>query len=169
MTLAPGQLARTISPSPVLFWHIDSVPGPGIELVFSMTDYRQTEPVAEITLAPPQRAGIQRVDLVQHGVELEIGVEYDWAVALVVDPERRSRDIIANAYIERVPTPVGLSGDRCGFESCVELGLWYDALAAISDAIEAAPDDAALREQRRQLLSQAGLGAAAQGSRQYTH
>jgi hypothetical protein len=38
-----------------------------------------------------------------------------------------------------------------------EAGLWYDALAAMSELIESAPDDAGLRRQRAALLNQIGL------------
>jgi hypothetical protein len=40
-------------------------------------------------------------------------------------------------------------------------GIWYDALEAISNTIEAHPDDASLREQRASLLRQVGLPEAA--------
>ena len=38
-----------------------------------------------------------------------------------------------------------------------EAGLWYDTVAAISELIEAAPQDQALRKQRTALLSQVGV------------
>ena len=44
--------------------------------------------------------------------------------------------------------------------SYAALGLWYDALESISDAIEAAPADAVLRSQSNELLRQADLDAA---------
>jgi hypothetical protein len=37
--------------------------------------------------------------------------------------------------------------------------MWYDAVAAISEMIDAAPQDQALRKQRAALLSQVGLSA----------
>ena len=38
-----------------------------------------------------------------------------------------------------------------------EAGLWYDALAAVSEMIERAPDNRELRRQRAALLAQVGL------------
>jgi hypothetical protein len=38
-----------------------------------------------------------------------------------------------------------------------EAGLWYDTVGAISELIEAAPQDQALRKQRTALLTQVGL------------
>ncbi len=40
-------------------------------------------------------------------------------------------------------------------------GIWYDALEAISNAIDAHPEDASLREERASLLNQVGLPQAA--------
>ena len=38
-----------------------------------------------------------------------------------------------------------------------EAGIWYDTVAAISELIDAAPQDQALHKQRTALLSQVGL------------
>jgi Flp pilus assembly protein TadD len=46
-----------------------------------------------------------------------------------------------------------------------EEGVWYDAIDALSRAIEKSPNDAALREQRAALLEQVGLQAAANYAR----
>jgi hypothetical protein len=42
-----------------------------------------------------------------------------------------------------------------------EAGIWYDALAALSDQIEAQPTNKALRDTRADLLQQIGLKAVA--------
>ena len=47
-----------------------------------------------------------------------------------------------------------------------ESGLWYDALASVSQAIEHAPREARLRELRAGLLEQVGLREAATYDRQ---
>ena len=44
-------------------------------------------------------------------------------------------------------------------------GVWYDALSSLSDQIDAAPKDAALRATRADLLQQAGLKTAAEFER----
>jgi hypothetical protein len=43
-----------------------------------------------------------------------------------------------------------------------EEGIWYDALAGLSDRIDAAPKDLSLRKQRAALLDQVGLNEAAE-------
>jgi hypothetical protein len=84
-------------------------------------------------------------------------------VAVVPDPGRRSRDILAGGAIQRV-NPAGDMVAKLGQARREELpsiyaeaGLWYDALMAMSELIESAPDDAGLRRQRAALLTQIGL------------
>ena len=43
-----------------------------------------------------------------------------------------------------------------------EAGIWYDALAVLSDQIDVQPENKSLREIRSDLLRQVGLKAAAQ-------
>lgn len=94
-------------------------------------------------------------------------MEYQWVVALVTDPDNRSTDLVASGAIKRVEpaaelkekisraAPAALPGIYA------EAGIWYDALAAVSDQIEAQPDNKAVRESRSDLLGQVGLKAAA--------
>jgi hypothetical protein len=90
-------------------------------------------------------------------------VPYRWFVAVVLDSGRRSRDVLAGGAIERVGLPEGLGAKlaQAGKGELpflyAEAGLWYDALAAISQLIEAAPHDPTLRRQRASMLAQVGL------------
>jgi hypothetical protein len=109
------------------------------------------------------RAGLHAIRLAEHVVRLETGVPYRWYVAVVPDVNRRSKDILAGGMIERVQPPEGLLDrlararpeERPAIHA--EAGLWYDALAASSELIGSAPDNAALRQQRAALLTQVGL------------
>ena len=78
---------------------------------------------------------------------------------LIVDP----RIYLAGGAVERVETPADLKAKlaeapKSNLPSIyAEAGLWYDTVAAISELIEASPQDQALRQQRTALLSQVGL------------
>jgi hypothetical protein len=106
---------------------------------------------------------MHRVRLADYGVRLEAGVVYRWFVAVVPDEGRRSRDILAGGTIERVEIGDELRAKLAQAGNAdlpflyAEAGLWYDALAAISDLIEATPHDPELRTQRASLLTQVGL------------
>jgi hypothetical protein len=86
---------------------------------------------------------------------------------VVVDPAQRSRDVVTTGAIMRVEPPAALRESLAAAppERRAALlagdGIWYDALATLSEAIGARPDDARLRAQRLAILEQAGLGEAA--------
>jgi hypothetical protein len=128
-------------------------------------DPNTTEAVLEATLQGPIEAGVKKVDLARYGVRLATGVPYRWYVAVVPDPGRRSKDILAGGTIERVAPPAGLPEKLAQVPKeqvpfvYAEAGLWYDALAAMSALVERAPGDEALLQQRSALLSQVRLGA----------
>ena len=119
--------------------------------------------LVETELPRPEQPGIQRIDLTRHGVRLEPGREYEWTVALVIDRQSRSNDIVAAGWIDRIEPPAGLEAGQgvSGVRIYAEHGLWYDALAAVSDAIRADPADARLRASREAMLRQVGLGMTA--------
>jgi hypothetical protein len=66
----------------------------------------------------------------------------------------RGRDRISQAVIQRTPISGEIPREATEFAA---RGLWYDALEALSDTIEAEPENAAARAQRRSLLAQAGI------------
>jgi hypothetical protein len=159
--LAPDHTGLTIQEQPTLYWFISR--RTSLPLEVTVVDPRTPRPVLEVRVTPPLQGGTYGIRLADHGVSLSPGVRYRWFVALIPDADRRSRDILAGGAIERVPPPVGL-GERVAQAASVELpavyadaGLWYDALAAISELIDAAPHEAALREHRASLISQAEL------------
>jgi hypothetical protein len=159
--LAPDHSALTVSEQPSLFWFISSTTSLPIEV--TVMDLRTTKPVLETQLAPPVAPGVQRIRLADHGARLEPGVPYRWFVTIVPNSDRRSRDILAGGAIERIVPPEGLTAKLAQARKdetaslYAEAGVWYDALAAISDLIEGAPNDAVLRKQRATLLAQVGL------------
>jgi hypothetical protein len=162
-TLVPDHVGQTSSAQPSLFWYVDSLPEPDIEIVFTLMEEEGIEPLIETPLPRPAHAGIQRLDLAAFGAKLEAGRSYEWFVALVVDPEQRGRDIVTAGWIDRVEAPGGLAAasGTPSVEAYAENGLWYDALAAAADAVRAAPEDPKALRTRDTLLLQVGLGAAA--------
>jgi hypothetical protein len=159
--LAPDHSALTVNEQPSLYWFISSATSLPIEV--TVMDLRTTQPILETRLAAPVAPGVHRIRLADHGVRLEPGVPYRWFVTIVPDSNRRSRDILAGGAIERVAPPEGLPAKLAQARKeetaflYAEAGVWYDALAAISDLIDSAPNDPVLRKQRATLLAQVGL------------
>jgi hypothetical protein len=160
LALAPEHVGQTVFAQPSLFWHLDGSPGRGGQFVFTLIDEEGIDPLVEARLAAPERSGIWRIRLADYGVRLEPGTEYQWSVALIADPARRSKDVVSTGYIRRVATPGKLELGQPGVGAYADLGLWYDALESISDAIDASPNDPVLRGHRNALLRQAKLDAA---------
>lgn len=168
--LAPEHPGLTVSAQPRLYWYLSDTVEVAAEL--TVVDRHSTEPLLELKLPAPVPAGIHAVDLGRHGASLRPGVRYEWFVALVVDPDQRSSDIVAGGEVELV-APAGEleralagagEGDRAGIYAGA--GIWYDAVDAVSLLVARSPSEAMHREQRAALLEQVGLEAAAAYDRQ---
>lgn len=161
--LAPDHSGFTTNEQPSLYWYISTDTSLPVEV--TIMDPQGVQPILETRLPAPVKAGVHRFRLADHNVRLATGKAYRWFVAVVPDADRRSKDILAGGAIERVEAPSELQSklnsagkDRAYFVYA-EAGIWYDALKAISDQIDAAPGNQELRRQRAALLSQVGVPA----------
>ena len=163
--LAPTHTGQTLQEQPVLYWYLSKSISSPIE--FTLVD-DGIKPLVETQIKPPFQPGVQKVRLADYGVHLVPGKLYKWFVTLVVDPDRRSKDVLAGGAIERVASPAALAAKlpsddkRQAAYAYAESGIWYDAIASLSDLVEAAPQDKALHQQRASLLEQAGLAEIAE-------
>jgi hypothetical protein len=159
--LAPDHSGLTISEEPSLYWYISKSTSLPIEL--TVMHPQGVQPMLETRIPDPIQAGVHRIRLADYKIRLAPGVAYRWFVAVVPDADRRSKDILAGGAVERIEIPAELKAKLAKAEKSelpaiyAEAGLWYDTMAAISELIEAAPQDQALRQQRAALFSQVGL------------
>jgi Domain of Unknown Function (DUF928) len=159
--LAPDHSGFTTSEQPSLYWFISKSTSLPVEL--TVMDPQGVQPILETRIPAPVEAGVHRIRLSDYNVRLASGAAYRWFVSVVPDADRRSKDITAGGAIERVEMPEGLkakvaqSGKSNLPSIYAEAGLWYDTVDAMSELIEAAPQDQALRKQRTALLTQVGL------------
>jgi hypothetical protein len=118
-------------------------------------------------ISPPIPAGILTVALAQYGAKLVAGVRYHWMLELGMDSAQDSPSLWVGGTIERVELlPELLARLEQSAPSDLpalysEEGLWYDALDALSEMIQAAPNEVILRKYRASLLEQVGLDEAA--------
>jgi len=165
LALVPEHAALTTQAQPSLFW-FQSKPAKA-KLELALVEPKKAKPVLALTSGSADQIGIHRIKLSSHNVELKPDVLYEWTVAIVPDSENRSKDVIAKGVIKRISPPSDLeqkmehASDTDKAALYAEAGVWYDALEAISNAIDANPGDASLREQRASLLKQVGLPEAA--------
>ena len=162
IALAPSDhVARTASAQPALFWLAAGLEARGpvrITLTIVADSVRQ-ERALHATLGD----GLRRIDLSRVGIALRPGRPYRWLVR-VHPVSGRSPDLVSNtAWIERASSPAEMrnrlsrtnrEGGVGRVRALAAAGLWYDALAVLSDLIDSRPDDRALRELRADFLSE---------------
>ena len=161
VVFASEDTGLTIHAQPSLYWFLSKKTDRPIEL--TLIDPKAIQPVLKTVLDGSNESGLHEISLAVYGVELNPNVEYEWAVSLVIEPRRRSRDVVSSGTIRRIlPAP----GMNYRFDQLSETargrfyarsGLWYDAMAAVSRAIARHPADRSLREERASLLRQVGL------------
>jgi uncharacterized protein DUF928 len=159
--LAPDHVGLTLEEQPVLFWFTPTKQDQAFE--FTLIGENAEAPAVETKLSSPVHAGLQQIKLSDYKVRLAPGERYLWSVAMIVDAEERSANIVAKGAIERIdgakmeqPLAANLR-DADAAKRYAEAGIWYDAVMAISDQIQTNPADMELRQQRASLLEQAGL------------
>jgi len=158
--LAPDHVGFTKDEQPSLFWYLSKTTS--LPLEFTLIDGRAVKPIIETKLKAPAQPGVRRISLKDLGIKLEPGVQYKWFITLQVGAEASSKDVVAGGTIERIPFLEALphlevpKNGEAVFRYA-EAGLWYDAIATISEMIDKAPDDRKLRKQRASLLQQVGL------------
>ena len=159
--LAPDHIGLTIREQPSFYWYLSELNSSQIE--FTLIDNQAIKPILEINLGTRIKPGVHCLNLADYGAHLLPGRQYRWFVALVIDPDRRSKDIMAGAAIERIEPPKALpaklvqAGKTKAPHIYAEAGLWYDTLSAISALVANAPNDMELRKQRASLMKQVEL------------
>ena len=159
--LVPDHLGLTIDAQPTLYWYI-SQPAP-LPLILTINAEKQVKPVLEIVLQTSPNAGIHSVPLKDFDILLEVDTEYQWFVSLDLDGNSQSKDLVAGGRIKRI-----LPGEELQHKLKFavpehitaiysEEGLWYDALASISNLCQASPKGNHYCIGRRELLEQIDL------------
>lgn len=163
--LSPEEIGLSASAQPTLHWFLGApVSGP-VEIVLDTAELTGAAPLLEQALPRGAQPGIHSVDLAARGIRLRPGVTYVFSVAVVVDPEQRSSDLVASALIRHSPpqgrNEAGGADAEAAARAFASRGYWYDAVSALSRAIEARPGQDGLRRMRAELLQQVGLEAPA--------
>lgn len=158
--LAPqGHTGQTAASRPTLTWFLaEQTPYPlELQLYRYLSgdgEDSRLEPLGIFDLGESQ-AGYQRFTLpASH--PLQPGQTYRWKLVLACEPSRPSRNQIAEADLQVVTTPGAVAPatnpvDRAA--DFVELGLWYEAIASLSEPPVTAPATA-YRQALRSIAAQ---------------
>jgi hypothetical protein len=154
--LAPNGDGITIHDQPTLYWHTSRplmVP-----VLFTLIEVDAVAPTAVVRLVAPSEPGIHSIRFAELGIRLAPDKTYHWSIAVVTNAARRSHDIVATGAIEYAPgLEVVIDPDQ-DYHAYAQQGLWYDAVAALSDRLNTDPSDDILQLHRAALLEAVGLG-----------
>ncbi len=159
--LAPEQTGLTLQSQPTLYFYISGA-WPG-KIEFTLNEPKAVEPVLTININGPDKEGIVMIDLADYDISLKNNVEYEWFIAIVPDPEERSGDFLGSATIKYVKPSQEITKrmqskhSNRPYHNYAAEGYWYDAIASLSEMIEAAPNNTVLRSHRKALLKQVNL------------
>lgn len=159
--ITPPHTAYTAQAQPALLWYLSKAVTTRFE--FALISDADIQPMVDSMLNESMSPGIHRLSLSEFGVTLEPGKPYQWSVALVLDPDQRSSDILSSGRIRYEKTSRELekrlqqSTPEQAVRIYAEAGYWYDAIATLSELIERNPEDTSLVKQRIALLQQAEL------------
>jgi hypothetical protein len=167
--LTPSHAGLTTSPQPTLFWY--QTAGSATRLELTVVEPKNPEPVLRAYADGSTKPGIHCLPLARYGAVLKPGVKYTWTVAWVPDGANRSLSVVARGGLECVAAETKMveavaaakGAERAAVYA--QNGIWYDALDAITLAIDSNPENKELRGMRADLLEQAGLKTVAAAER----
>jgi hypothetical protein len=176
--LAPADfIGVTSREQPTLYWYISGPTKRMIDIAITPVDDRSAgrfpDPVLSLSLKGVEKPGLMALDLSKlkgpggKPVGLKPGVMYKWQVEVVASESEGARNPHAECMLKRVDAPPTVKSAATPADSAAayaEAGIWYDALADLNRAIAANPQDAALRDARRELLRQHKLVEDEQGN-----
>lgn len=161
-TLVPeiDEAALTLAAQPNFHWHLSADTPHSVN--FTLLDPDLIEPMVDVMLPGPFRAGFHVLSLADHQAKLESGRLYEWYIAVVPNPEKRSVDTVARGAISRVDdaalaSRVAEVEPAAVAELFAGAGIWYEALDALSQGVGQSPDDASAQARRTALLEHVGL------------
>jgi len=164
--ITPDDTALTVRDQPRLYWFLKELTTHPIEL--TIIEDQAIYPLLETRLSAPVQPGIRTIRLADYGVHLQPGLVYKWFIAIIPDPNRRSKDILAWGAVKYIEISDELKAKLSFLDKAIAsniyaaAGIWYDAFAEISALIEISPHDVKLRKKRDALLEQIGLPQIAQ-------
>jgi len=162
--LAPQHVGLTASPNPRLYWFISTGDKAGIR--FYLSDGLSNRELLKLTWDVSAMEGITYLNLSDHGINLEEGTTYRWAISLTPYGGFGSETISSQGFVQYHQKPI-LENTPLSDKPFVaaRAGLWYDAFGTISKLLENNPAQLDYKYQRAALLDQVGLKSAARFDR----
>lgn len=151
----------TSSGHPTFLWYLSQPPEAALE--FSLVKPGEAQPLF-VTQIQPESAGMVAMTLPEDLPALEPGEKYRWSVSVICNAQRRSGDVFAQAWIERVELPAAMAeqlkaatseAQKAGIYA--QAGYWFDALNAMYNTYTTQPENTSVKDAMLSLLEQGGL------------
>ena len=155
--LAPQSSGLTMTDQPTLYWYMSYWWKGDIEL--TLNEFGASEPAIEYLIKRSDCDDninddlICHLRLVDHDVHLKPDKEYEWFIFIVMDPEQRTSDWLASAFIrytkpsKQLTESLKLSSLEQQYQVYKQEALWYDAIDYLSVQIVKSPNNQALRKE----------------------
>ncbi|NEZ63753.1 DUF928 domain-containing protein [Leptolyngbyaceae cyanobacterium CCMR0082] len=153
LALAPQHLVgQTLTTQPTLVWYVPDAKAYNVQLnLYQYTGEGWADIVEGLDIGLSTQGYMSYT--VPATLELEIGSVYEWQIVLTCIPDRPSSAQVTGAQFEVVSRPIDLSavdGNRVQqAQEYAIAGLWYDAMALLSDPL-LTPEE---NDYRRELLT----------------
>lgn len=162
LPLVPKEhVGQTVSKRPTFLAYVAGAKS----VEFALVEPGVVKPLVVKTVEPNAQ-GLVRVDLPETVPDLAVGKDYRWSVSVVCNPNRRSNDVFAQSWIQRVEPSTQLTQKLTKLESkqeqarvYAESGFWYDAIATLTNASQANPGNLDIRSDFAALLDQEELNS----------
>jgi Domain of Unknown Function (DUF928) len=161
MALTPQSFyGTTLSERPTFMVYVPA--SDARELVFSLKD-QDDNMHYQMRLSTSGEAGVMAVQLPADAPALELGKNYHWYMAALVDGSMSPSTPFVDAWVERIEATPELAQsldrgtDMQDAETLAKSGVWYDSVAILATLRTAEPTSQAVASNWGELLSSVGL------------
>ena len=159
--LPPSKRGLTIQSHPTFFIYIPQTSAP--QAHFTLKD-ESNQGIYQAFLPLAQTQGILRVRLPENSPALELGVTYQWSLALICEPTQTDIPMVSGHVRRIAPAPALRSqfASESRLQQVVaygQAGIWYDMLQRLSQIWQTQPNDHTIALNWLNLLNSEGLTA----------
>lgn len=148
--LAPQSTGITATDQPTLYWYLSSAWKYGMG--FTLNEFGVNEPLFEYDINQKtecqkhlQGDFICHLNLADHNMRLQPNRDYEWFVFIIFDPEQRTSDWLASAFIRYDEQPSKLlEPSTQQYKIYQKAGIWYDGFDKLMKQIRNQPHNQTL-------------------------
>lgn len=151
-----SNIGQTTEANPVLYFYVPKTSVPVLQLV--VLDGQKI--YSKQTYKPNNKAGIVAIPLTK---SLEVNKQYRWHLAMVCNPQARSKDKVVDGVIKRIQPSAQLAANlanatpRERVNLYAEAGIWHDTLKTLAELRISNPNDAGIKADWDSLLKTEGV------------